>query len=355
MKIVARIQKCIQRRRPSSVENLPQQANAAATRQEFAVQRLAVAILLAAAILLLIGISGCTRTDQNDYHAVTDTISDRAADQANSTAQTNSTAAERPSSDGASAPGAANVAATEPVRVRSTDTPPTAPIDSTRTPSKEQPKPARGEPLKNPPSREETSSALRQASPLEVSTASQEMLRLDSSLAGKSPTGSRSGADAVTQALSTSENTPRKIELLIPHKEFVREGREKALRVTFDDIDLLKVLNMEPVPPNVMDYLPEWLKQLDGKRIVLRGWMFPTGRQEGISRFLFVRDNGICCFGRAPKVYDKLGVTMQKGKTTHYIQGRPFDVIGTLSIEADVEGSDVMWLYHLDDALVIEN
>lgn len=154
---------------------------------------------------------------------------------------------------------------------------------------------------------------------------------------------------------SVAPGVPHEIKLLIPHKEFVAEGPEQALRVTFDDIDLLKVLNMEPVPPNAVDYLPAWLKDLDGKRIILRGWMFPSGRQEGITRFMFVRDNGICCFGREPKVYDKLAVTLRNGQSTRYIQGRPFDVVGTLTIEPDVEGDDIFWLYHLEDALVIEN
>jgi hypothetical protein len=72
---------------------------------------------------------------------------------------------------------------------------------------------------------------------------------------------------------------------------------------------------------------------------------------------MFVRDNGICCFGRSPKVYDKIAVKMRPGKTTRYIQGRPFDVVGTLSIEPDIEGGDegLWWLYQIDDALVIEN
>jgi hypothetical protein len=151
-----------------------------------------------------------------------------------------------------------------------------------------------------------------------------------------------------------SASRPNEIKLLVPHKEFPLEGPDQTPRVTFDDIDLLKVLNMEPVPPNVMDYLPDWLKSLDGHRIILRGWMYPSFRQTGIERFMFVRDNGICCFGREPKVYDKLAVTMREGKSTNYIQGRPFDVVGTLSIQPEMDGDEVFWLYKLDDALVVD-
>jgi len=149
---------------------------------------------------------------------------------------------------------------------------------------------------------------------------------------------------------------PLEIKLLVPQKEFMTEGADHAFRVTFDDLDLLKVCNMEPVPPDVMKYLPDWLKKLNGQKIILRGWMFPSGRQEGISSFMFVRDNGICCFGRDPKVYDKLAVTMQPGKTTRYIAGRPFDVEATFLIEPDIEGSEegLWWLYRLENARVID-
>ncbi|WP_437188250.1 hypothetical protein SH668x_001687 [Planctomicrobium sp. SH668] len=155
--------------------------------------------------------------------------------------------------------------------------------------------------------------------------------------------------------LATPESfaKPNEIKILVPEREFTTEG--DALRVTFDDLDLLKVCNMEPVPPDVMDHLPEWLRNLNGKKIILRGWMFPSGRQEGISSFMFVRDNGICCFGRDPKVYDKLGTMMQSGKTTSYIANRPFDVIATLIIEPEIEGTDegLWWLYRLEDAQVV--
>ncbi|MCA8999946.1 MAG: hypothetical protein KDA80_23320 [Planctomycetaceae bacterium] len=149
---------------------------------------------------------------------------------------------------------------------------------------------------------------------------------------------------------------PNEIKLLIPHKEFERESKHDAVRISFDDIDLLKVLNMRPVPPNVTDHLPDWLANLDGKRVILRGWMYPPGRTEKIGKFMFVRDNGICCFERKPMVYDKLGVTMRVGETTNYIQGRPFDVVANFRIEPDVlPDGEVFWLYFLDDATVIDN
>ncbi|MEW4488080.1 hypothetical protein AB1L42_08360 [Thalassoglobus sp. JC818] len=147
---------------------------------------------------------------------------------------------------------------------------------------------------------------------------------------------------------------PREIKLLIPNKEFVRDEKTGALRITFDDIDLLKVLNMEPVPVDADKHLPNWLTELDGQRIVLRGWMFPTVKSEGIQRFLFVRDNGICCFGRMAKLYDKLGVTLKEGETTRYIEGRPFDVVGTFVLDPWILDDELDLLYHIEDAKVLD-
>ena len=142
-------------------------------------------------------------------------------------------------------------------------------------------------------------------------------------------------------------------KLLIPTRSFVKEGPQQALRVTFDDIDLLKVLNMEPVPEDAVSMFPDWLRQLDGQRVLIRGFMYPTLSQTGITYFQHVRDNEICCFGRTPKIYDRIGTVLQPDHPTSYIQGRPYDVIGTLRIDPIYEDGEWLQLYLLEDAIVI--
>ena len=148
---------------------------------------------------------------------------------------------------------------------------------------------------------------------------------------------------------------PREVKLLVPERTFQATGREQALRVTFDDVDLLKVLNMEPVLAEAPQLMPGWLKGLEGKRIRLRGFMYPTFMDTGLTVFLLARDNDICCFGRSPKVYDIIKVSMKEGETTDYIEGRPFDVIGVFHIaeKAEVAKDALPKLYSLTDAVVI--
>ena len=146
---------------------------------------------------------------------------------------------------------------------------------------------------------------------------------------------------------------PRIVTLLIPDKKFKAEGKgaEKSLRVSFDDFDLLKILNMEPVTEDAPSRMPKWLKDLDGKRIRVRGFMFPPFEEEEIPVFTLARDNQICCFGRNPLVYDLVDVFMRKGVTTDYIQHRPFDVIGVFHIGDSIVPGE---LYSMDDAIVID-
>jgi hypothetical protein len=157
-----------------------------------------------------------------------------------------------------------------------------------------------------------------------------------------------------TPIIGTKPVTPMTIQLLIPDQKFTTEGPETALRVSYDQIDLLKILNMEPVPTNAEDYFPDWLKQLDGKRVRIRGFMYPSPRNDGIEYFLLARDNGICCFGRQAKIYDLFGIRMRKGMSTEYIPNRPFDVVGVFHIESDVNDGILEAVYHMDDAIIIK-
>lgn len=152
----------------------------------------------------------------------------------------------------------------------------------------------------------------------------------------------------------TADAPPREIQLLVPTRDFRKEGPQGALRVSYDDLDLLKVLNMDPVPLDAVAHFPDWLKSLDGQIIRVRGFMYPTFEASGIERFVLARDNQICCFGRDPKVYDLIEVELKPGVTTDYIQNRPFDVVGRFHIDLAAEKGKLLGLYRLEDARVID-
>ncbi|MGC1276325.1 MAG: hypothetical protein WBC44_21690 [Planctomycetaceae bacterium] len=158
----------------------------------------------------------------------------------------------------------------------------------------------------------------------------------------------------IIPASPNAQPLPGGPRLLVPERTFRAEGRPRALRVNYDDLDLLKVLNMgDPLPADVVDQFPDWLKELDGKTIRLRGFMYPSYQQE-MNAFILTRDTGECCFGPNAKVYYLVGVKLKEGETVRYIGDRPFDVVGTFHIAPFYNEGQWYQLYKISDATVIQ-
>ncbi len=183
-----------------------------------------------------------------------------------------------------------------------------------------------------------------------------EILKVVDGTPRREPQGSAmAGVNPVTGApIPVVTALPGGIQLLVPKKDFRAEGPQAALRVSYDDLDLLKVLNMEPVPDDAPRHFPAWLAELNGKPVRIRGFMYPTFESSGIEQFVLARDNQICCFGRDPKVYDLIAVTLKPNSTTNYIPNRPFDVVGKFRIDMLAEGGKPLGLYWLEDAQVVD-
>jgi hypothetical protein len=136
-------------------------------------------------------------------------------------------------------------------------------------------------------------------------------------------------------------------------RQFVAEGPEGALRISFDDLDLQKLINMENVTPDCVEKMPQWLKDLTGKPVRIRGYMKPISIPENIPEFPLVRSTDMCCFGPKGKVYHMALVSLKPGTTTDYIELRPFDVVGQFRIEMVQNDDLIILLYHLDDAKIV--
>jgi hypothetical protein len=76
------------------------------------------------------------------------------------------------------------------------------------------------------------------------------------------------------------------------------------LRISYADLQL------EGDPPGGA-VVPDSARVLDGKKVFIKGYMYPGSQQTGIKEFVLCRDNGVCCFGGAqPKLHDMVQVTM---------------------------------------------
>ena len=59
------------------------------------------------------------------------------------------------------------------------------------------------------------------------------------------------------------------------------------------------------------------VQALDGQKLFVKGYMYPTGQEQGLTDFILCRDNGQCCFGGQPKLTDMIKVKMGKGTATY--------------------------------------
>ena len=78
---------------------------------------------------------------------------------------------------------------------------------------------------------------------------------------------------------------------------------------------------------------------LVGRKLFLKGFMYPTGQESELASFLLVKDSGTCCFGGQPKLVDMIGVAMEPGKTVDYYRGK-VSVAGELELNTEYSGQN---------------
>jgi len=118
--------------------------------------------------------------------------------------------------------------------------------------------------------------------------------------------------------------------------------------ITFDTIKF----DIKPGEPFRRDMLTKDIEKLFGKKVRIRGYIYPPFQQAGIKQFVLVRDNMECCFGPGAALYDCVAVDMVGDKTIDYTV-RPVAVEGTLILD-EVLGLDGEYLsvFHLEGVKV---
>ena len=83
---------------------------------------------------------------------------------------------------------------------------------------------------------------------------------------------------------------------------------------------------------------PESARAFNGERVFIKGYMFPTDHDSGITRFVLCRDSGDCCFGGNPPLSDMIFVQLKEplqakfnGKLRHL--AGTFRVAGSHSVD----------------------
>ena len=85
---------------------------------------------------------------------------------------------------------------------------------------------------------------------------------------------------------------------------------------------------------------------LVGKKVMVKGYMYPTKSNDGLTSFILCRDSGACCFGGQPKTTDMIQVQMAGNSTVRYRTGL-VAVAGIFRAEPTVDETGLQPVYQL--------
>ena len=136
----------------------------------------------------------------------------------------------------------------------------------------------------------------------------------------------------------------------VPNVDGDDRKEAKPREISFADL-ALRVGPRGEKPPNDLERVPLEASRLHGKRVRLRGFMYPPVQNKGIKVFALARDKAVIDFGRLPTIADLIHVQLKEGASTEFTQ-EAFDVIGTFQFGPKIEGGELIQLYSIVDAEV---
>ena len=117
-----------------------------------------------------------------------------------------------------------------------------------------------------------------------------------------------------------------------------------------DGFRRLKWSDMQPVPTFPRPWSPT-AEELIGKKVFVKGYVYPDNQMGDIKQFILVPDMGTCCFGGQPKITDMIQVTLEDPHRVKYSMMRR-SLAGEFRLGAvKVEKVDDV-LYHLSASYV---
>ncbi len=101
-------------------------------------------------------------------------------------------------------------------------------------------------------------------------------------------------------------------------------------------------------PPDVLAQVPAAIRRLDGKKIVLSGYMLPLKLVDGLAtEFFFLSSPNACCYGIVPEVNEWMLVKMRR-EGLPPIQDVPMFLAGRLQVRARWDEGYLIGIYDLD-------
>jgi hypothetical protein len=154
---------------------------------------------------------------------------------------------------------------------------------------------------------------------------------------------------AVTNAAGTGSTAYRSNKA-----EYLIVSFEKLASFGFEPPDT-QITNRTAAVDEADKYIPADIKGLDGKKVVIRGFMLPLKVEvEKATEFLIMRNQGACCFGTMPKMNELVSV-ITKGKGVEPIMDQPVSITGTLHVGTLRDNGYVVGLYRMDGEKMVDD
>jgi hypothetical protein len=101
-------------------------------------------------------------------------------------------------------------------------------------------------------------------------------------------------------------------------------------------------------PPDVLAQVPASVRRLDGKKVLLTGFMLPTKMENGFAtEFFFLSSSQLCCYGTTPSANEWMVVKMKK-EGLPAVQDVPMSLAGRLRVRAQWTDGFLTSIYELE-------
>lgn len=141
--------------------------------------------------------------------------------------------------------------------------------------------------------------------------------------------------------------TPRRV--IVDGEEMLALGFDKLSSFAYELVDAGTGATPEEIAAHLKkDPVPGWVREYDGKRVVLTGYLMPLQMENGrTKKFVLMRDVNTCCYGAVPNMNDYLVVTMT-GEGVEPVHDVPVDLVGIFRIDHRYEDGYVVSLFRME-------
>jgi len=127
------------------------------------------------------------------------------------------------------------------------------------------------------------------------------------------------------------------------------------LDLTFDDLASYRYEYPEDGRTPKPDQIPAMIQKLNGKPIVIKGFMIPLKNDgEDVVEFVLVRNQNACCFGIVPAMNEWIHIKMDPEKVAPYAIDIPITVFGKLEVGETYENDLLMSIYRMQSHQVVQ-